>query len=94
VPCRCEGNNSRENQTYVSNQVKSALKQFREESKDRDYDLLMSDVYVLYKSSVAYLDKWTTLNCNALTKFFCCKQLNGKMLNHVNSMCLRNVYID
>jgi len=51
----------RENQTYVSSHVKSALKKFREESKDRDCDILMSDVSVLYKSCVAYLDKWTTL---------------------------------
>jgi len=46
-------------------------------------------MYVLYKSFVAYLDKWTTylLNFNALTKFLCCKQLNGKMWNHVSSIC-------
>jgi len=76
-----------ENQMYVS----------RKESKDRDCDLFMSDVSVLYKSCVAYLDKWTTLFAlyfNVLTKFFCCKQLNGKTLDHVNSICLRNVSID
>jgi len=46
---------------YISTQVKSALKKFREESKDRDCDLLMSGVSVLYESCVAYLEKWTTL---------------------------------
>jgi len=57
----------------------------------------MSDVLVSYKPCVAYLDKWTTffaLNFNALAKFFCSKQLNGKMFKHVNSICLRNVFID
>jgi len=79
---------------YVSSQFKYALKKFGEESKDRDCDLCMSDVFQLYKSCVAHLDKWTTLFAlyfNVLTKFFCCK---WKMLNHVNSICLRNVSID
>jgi len=39
----------------------STLQKFREESKDRDCDLLMSDVSVLYKSCVAYLENWFTL---------------------------------
>jgi len=56
----------------------------------------MSVVSVWHKYCVAYLDKWTThlLNFNTLTKLVCCKQLNGKMLNHVNSICLRNVSVD
>ena len=57
----CESSSSRENQMNVSSQVKSALKKFREESKDRDCDLFVSDVSVLYKSCVAYVDKWNTL---------------------------------
>jgi len=77
---------------YVSSQVKSALTNSEKRARIVT-DLLMSDVSVLYKSCVAYLDKWTTylLNFNALTKRFCC---NGKMLNYVNSTCLRNVSID
>jgi len=47
----------------------------------------MSDVYVLYKSCVAQRAKLTTL----FAEFKCfddssvCKQLNGKMMNHVSS---------
>jgi len=54
------------------------------------------DVSVLYKPCVAYLDNGSfyLLNLNALPKFFCCKQLNGKMFNYVNSICLTNVFID
>ena len=43
----------------------------------------------IWKNGSLYL-----LNFNALPKFFCCKQLNGKMLKYVNSMCLRNIFID
>ena len=45
---------------YISSQVKSALRKLRE-GQDRDNDLFMSDVYVLYKSCVAQRAKWTTL---------------------------------
>jgi len=34
------------------------------------------------------------LNFNAWSKFYRFKSLNGKMLNHVNSTCLRSVSID
>jgi len=48
---------------YISSQVKSALRKTQRprEGKDRDCVLFMSDGYVLYKSYVAHLAKWTTL---------------------------------
>jgi len=33
------------------------------------------------------------LNLNALTKFLCCKQLNGKMLNSVSSIYLGEMFL-
>jgi len=45
---------------YISSQVESALRKFRE-GKDHDCDSFMSDVSALYKSCVSDLAKWTTL---------------------------------
>ena len=46
---------------FVSAQVKSKLTELREEGKERECDLFVSDVSSLYDSCVAYLDEWTTL---------------------------------
>jgi len=51
----CEGEDSRETIRCTS-QVKSALRKLRE-GKDHDCGLFMSDVSVLYKSSVVHLAK-------------------------------------
>ena len=45
---------------FVSVQVKSKLAELREERKEQECDLFMSDVSSLYDSCVAYLDEWTT----------------------------------
>ena len=50
----------RKRQMFVSVQVKSKLAELREEGKERECDLFMSDVSSLYDSCVAYLDEWTT----------------------------------
>ena len=44
----------RDNQMYISSQVKTALRKLRE-SKDHDCDLFMADVSALYKACAAYL---------------------------------------
>jgi len=44
---------------YIPSQVKSALRKLRK-GKDRECDLIMSDVSVLYKSCVAHLAEWTS----------------------------------
>jgi len=33
------------------------------------------------------------LSLNALTRFLLCKQLNGKMMNHVGSICLIETFL-
>jgi len=45
---------------YISSHVKSALRKFSED-KDHDCDSFMPDVFVLYKSCVSHLAKWTTV---------------------------------
>ena len=50
----------RKRQMFVSVQVKSKLAELREEGKEQECDLFMSDVSSLYDSCVAYLDEWTT----------------------------------
>ena len=50
----------RKRQMFVSVQVKSKLAELREEGKEQECDLYMSDVSLLYDSCVAYLNKWTT----------------------------------
>ena len=45
---------------FVSVQVKSKLEELREEGKEQECGLFMSDVSSLYDSCVAYLDEWTT----------------------------------
>ena len=52
---------------FVSIEVKSTLKKFREDGKDRKCDLFMSDLSSLYDSCVAYLDVWT----NSFAEFKC-----------------------
>ena len=55
-----EGKDLRDNQKYISSQVKSALRKFSE-GKDNDCDSFMSDVSVLYKSCAAHLAKSVVL---------------------------------
>ena len=50
----------RNRQMFVSVQVKSKLAELREEGKERECDLYISDVSSLYDSCVAYLDEWNT----------------------------------
>ena len=50
----------RKRQMFVSVQVKSKLAKLREEGKEQECNLFMSDVSSLYDSCVAYLDEWTT----------------------------------
>jgi len=50
----------RDNQMYISSQVKSALRKFSE-GKNHDCDSFLSDVSVLCKSCISHLVKWTTL---------------------------------
>ena len=50
----------RKRQMFVSVQVKSKLAELREEGKERESDLFMSDVSSLYDFCVAYVDEWTT----------------------------------
>jgi len=50
----------RDNQMYISSQVKSALRKFSE-GKDHDCNSFMPDLSVLYKSCVSHLARWTTL---------------------------------
>ena len=57
----------RKRQMFVSVQVKSKLPELREEGKEQECDLFMSDVSSLYDSCVAYLDEWTT----SFTEFKC-----------------------
>jgi len=68
---------SQNNQTYISSQLKSALRKFNE-GKNHDCDSFMSDVSVLYKSCVSHLAEWTTLfaEYNALTRFLCLQTTN------------------
>jgi len=63
---------NRDNQMYISSQVKSALRKCRED-KDHDCDLFVSDVGYLCCTSVLF-HVWLNgplylLNLNALTKF-------------------------
>jgi len=59
----------------------------------------MSDVLVLYKSCAAHLAKLITLfaefNCfdYRFLRLQTIIQLNGKMLNHVSSICLRETFL-
>ena len=46
---------------FLSVRAKSKLAELREEGKERECDLFVSDVSLLYDSCVAYLDEWTTL---------------------------------
>ena len=48
----------------------------------------MSDVSVLYKSCVAYVDKWTSVfsEFNDLTKMFMLQTKNRKILNHMSTV--------
>jgi len=62
----CEGKNTRDNEMWMSSQVKTALRKFCQ-VKDHDCDSFMSDVSVLYKSCVLNLAEWTTL----CTEFKC-----------------------
>jgi len=48
----------RDNQMYISSQVKSTLRKFSE-GKDHDCDSFMSGASVLYKSWVSHLSEWT-----------------------------------
>ena len=50
----------RKRQMFVSVQVKSKAAKLREEGKEQECDLFMSDVSSLYDSCVAYLNEWTT----------------------------------
>jgi len=58
----CEGKDSIEKirSTYQAKLVKLALTKLNE-GKDHDCDSFMSDAFVLYKSCVSHLAKWTTL---------------------------------
>ena len=47
----------RKRQMFVSVQVKSKLAELREEGKEQERDLFMSNVSSLYDSCVAYLDE-------------------------------------
>ena len=57
----------RSKQMFISTQIKSKLSELREEGKAYECDLFESDVSVLYKSCVKYLEKWTAL----FTEFKC-----------------------
>ena len=57
----------RSKQMFISTQIKSKLSECREEGKAHECDLFESDVSVLYKSCVEYLEKWTAL----FTEFEC-----------------------
>ena len=57
----------RSKQMFISTQIKSKLSERREEGKAHECDLFESDVSVLYKSCVEYLEKWTAL----FTEFEC-----------------------
>jgi len=84
-----------DNQMYISSQLKSALRKFSE-GKDHDCDSFMSDVSVLYKSSVSRLAKWTTwfAECKMLwLDSSVCKQLIGKRMKYVTSICLIEMFL-
>ena len=57
----------RSKQMFISTQIKSKLSELREKGKAHECDLFESDVSVLYKSCVEYLEKWTAL----FTEFEC-----------------------
>ena len=69
----------RKRQMFVSVQVKSKLAELREEGKEQECDLFMSDVFSLYDSCVAYLDKWTT----SFTEFKC---FNWMLLSEIKEL--------
>ena len=49
----------REKEKFVSLKSKSMLRNLREDGKDQEYDLFMTDVLLMYNSCSAYLEQWT-----------------------------------
>ena len=66
---------NRSKQMFISTQIKSKLSELREEGKGDGCDLFESDVSVLYKSCVEYLENvpLSLQNLNVLIGCFCCK---------------------
>ena len=95
----CEGARMQERQSdvqYLPSQVKSALRKFNK-GKDDDCDSFMSNVSVWYKCCVSHLHIWVNgplclLNVNLLDSSIC-KQLIGKMMNHVSIICLIETFL-
>jgi len=87
---------NRDNQMWISRQVKSALKKLKDWDKARIVTVYYScQMYLYCTSLVLYI--WLNwpfylLNLNALTRFLRLQQLNRKMLNHVSSICLRETF--
>jgi len=88
---------NRDNQMYMSSQVKSTLRKLRDWEKGRIVTVYYSCHMYPYCTSLL-LHIWLNgplylLNVSALTRYRRLQITDGKMLNHVSSICLGETFL-